>query len=424
MHPMLIESGLFGKGLVKINTLQGVARYNDALAEIGIPATELPEFQIDGIGWSPEIAHERKNTAYLVHGNANQFGIIATPDQYKRPIHMQTNSFDRRVITDFFEVHMREIADCTTTTFVNVEYVTSLIDYETPKDFLMLDQVVVRASTGGLAEVVEEQKELVAEFNAPGPQWFNRDLRAKILASGEKYGDVLNRHTEIPEFKFSLTGNFWTRAFGGVFVLRVGRDSIIVVENDEHLTRIAPSDGERYQAFSLSTKKALLECLIDEGLLEFDAKWWQDNPEEIAKVIDNLIADIVCGAEPNCEYESIKSGRRKSIVLAQKSETGRTISELQRFVALIMQPRSKRTTVELPEELALYLVRPSSKLGQIYQEVLWTLLLRLQENPTDLLKLYTLDKERFFKLFDTWPLSKQKWAVNDISRRYQPQMNQ
>ena len=55
MDQMLIDSGLFGRGLVPIATPKGVAMFNEALGTLGIGPTKLTRFDIDGIGWSPQI---------------------------------------------------------------------------------------------------------------------------------------------------------------------------------------------------------------------------------------------------------------------------------------------------------------------------------------------------------------------------------
>ena len=48
-----------------------VERYNQCLLKLGFEPTKLKSFSIDGIGWSPEIAEEKKELHYLNHGEAN-----------------------------------------------------------------------------------------------------------------------------------------------------------------------------------------------------------------------------------------------------------------------------------------------------------------------------------------------------------------
>ena len=43
-----------------------VERYNKCLVKLGFTKTKLKTFSIDGIGWSPEIAEEKKNL-HLTH---------------------------------------------------------------------------------------------------------------------------------------------------------------------------------------------------------------------------------------------------------------------------------------------------------------------------------------------------------------------
>ncbi|MGC1633256.1 MAG: DUF6638 family protein, partial [Gelidibacter sp.] len=62
-----------------------VERYNQCLKTLGIAETKLSSFSIDGIGWSPEIAEEKKENHYLNNGEANPNGIIITPLQKGRP---------------------------------------------------------------------------------------------------------------------------------------------------------------------------------------------------------------------------------------------------------------------------------------------------------------------------------------------------
>lgn len=55
----LRNAGLFGGDMV---TLSGslAKRYNECLAMLGVTPTKLKIFSIDGIGWSPELAVEKK----------------------------------------------------------------------------------------------------------------------------------------------------------------------------------------------------------------------------------------------------------------------------------------------------------------------------------------------------------------------------
>ena len=60
----LKEANLYQSELIPVSG-KLVERYNKCLKTLGFKETQLTSFSIDGIGWSPEIAEERKNVQYL-----------------------------------------------------------------------------------------------------------------------------------------------------------------------------------------------------------------------------------------------------------------------------------------------------------------------------------------------------------------------
>lgn len=53
-----------------------VERYNQCLKTLGFSPTELTSFSIDGIGWSPEIAEEKKELLYLNHAKPMRMPLL------------------------------------------------------------------------------------------------------------------------------------------------------------------------------------------------------------------------------------------------------------------------------------------------------------------------------------------------------------
>ena len=97
----LIEAGLFGRGLVPVENRTMVARYNACLKDMGLAPTNLKKFQIDKMGWSPEVAAEQKDEYYLSHGDANPLAIILTPEQATAPIYFPMHSFDWKLMARY-----------------------------------------------------------------------------------------------------------------------------------------------------------------------------------------------------------------------------------------------------------------------------------------------------------------------------------
>ncbi|MCI5223386.1 MAG: hypothetical protein D3924_12105, partial [Candidatus Electrothrix sp. AR4] len=68
---LLKQKGLHGGGLIEISSAQMINRYNDALISMGFKPTALQHFSVDMLGWSPEIATEKKSIYYLTNSLAN-----------------------------------------------------------------------------------------------------------------------------------------------------------------------------------------------------------------------------------------------------------------------------------------------------------------------------------------------------------------
>ncbi len=429
MDQALIDSGLFGRGLVVIDTPKGVAMYNEALADLGIEPTALKKFSIDGIGWSPEIAAERGNTGYLGHGPANRVAIIVSPDQAGKPIFLPTYSFKRRLVQNFLARSMREVADITQDTCVRLEFENQMLDYQSPQDILYLDEVTVEASAGKLMENAAAQRDLVDSFNKPELGYNDptliRQLCGKIIESATECGDLRRRRTEIPPFKFSLIGNFWSRIFGGVFVLRAGADSILIVEDESWLSQIQPEKGQRYQAFGISDVDGIIRCLEEEDMFKLDLKSYR-KPEaaaELDKLEHFVTIDALCSIDPDCDT-SMSVSKQKGVLTTNKDKVPSVLADLQKFRRSLKSEITGKAMPRVTEALKLLLLRPNERLDyDQYQRILWMLLQRLQKDPPDVLKLYTYDKERFFALFDTWTPAKKKWAAKYVSANYVPEMN-
>ncbi|HMC01497.1 MAG TPA: DUF6638 family protein, partial [Flavobacteriaceae bacterium] len=100
----LKEANLYRSELIPVSG-KLVERYNQCLKTLGFKPTKLKSFSIDGIGWSPEIAEEKKEIYYLNNGEANAHGIIITPLQNNKPVYTPFHTFDREVMKFVFRTH-------------------------------------------------------------------------------------------------------------------------------------------------------------------------------------------------------------------------------------------------------------------------------------------------------------------------------
>lgn len=411
MTEELIKAKLYGGGLVRIRSAALVERYNRCLERLGAAPTKLAEFRIDGMGWSPEVAEEKGEQNYLCPDIASQAAIIVSLDQRKMPIYVPFSSYTRRLVGAFFSRYKDEIADITSTNVIALAIDHGISRIKEPHELLAIDHVVVTTMTDSLVmAAAREQHGLVDRFLADDEAWLNEELRQSIIASGEQHGDLRRRKLDIPEMRFDDLRSFHVRLFGGVFVIRTeeGKEDVLVVEDK---ASVSPGTMRRSNVFHVLDRK-LIESLYSLGVIEVDFDWYQKNPEEINMMLECMMADTVCSGAGDVDYISLSPVQRKRLASDKLPDAFHELERLRKMLSRNVAP----SFGDLSRETQLLLLRPHERLPNWYQEVIWQLLLRItQINP---LQLYAYDKNLFFRIFDTWPASKQMWAVNLIASNH------
>jgi hypothetical protein len=415
----LIQAKLFGAGLVDVYTSTFVGRYNSCLEQLGIKPTKLTRFRIDCVGWSPEVAEEKGEPLYLSHGIPNQLAVILTPDQRKRPIYYPFNSFERRLIDTFFARYEAEIADITSTNAVAIVIDQGLTEFTTPQDLLYIDHVTVTASTdGGLMEAATGQRQLAGRFMDEQEGWFDPNLRAALMDSGKRYGDLRQRRLEIPEMQFEDLRSFYTVALGGVFVIRTepDKEDLLVVQDKELL-----GTGKRHPKNVLWIHDPrLIDRLLNDDIVAIDFDWFREHPEELAHKLECLVAGALCTSNPEINFCELNPAQRKMAIKAARQSMPASYFELER-VRKMLEQGAYPEVADLSRESRLALLHPSQSLPPWYRSVVWQLICRLTH--FDPLRLYVADKNRFFELYQSWPESMRIWAVKTVDRLYRPHIS-
>ena len=227
----LKQANLYRSELIPVSG-KLVERYNKCLKTLGFKETKLKSFSIDGVGWSPEIAEEKNDMQYLNHGEANPHGIIISPLQKGKPVYLPFHSFDREMMQHVFRTHGRKINDITRDSAICIDFDQAIDVFYEPLDVLKYDDVSITFRLiDQLEDKQKEQLRLVDKFNH-GNNFIDEDLHQELLDSAKAYGDLRNRDLRLHALHFT-TGSFYTRAFGGVYLLRDFIKPIVVFEDKE-----------------------------------------------------------------------------------------------------------------------------------------------------------------------------------------------
>ncbi len=409
---LLREAGLYGEGLFAVRTPEMRDRYNKCLEAAGIAPTALARFGVDGMGWSPEVAEEKRDRQYLSQGDANQLAVILSPDQSECPIYHPLHSFDLPMMARYYSSVLPQVGDITRDTGIWLDIDLGITAFSCPRDLLLVDGVSVRtAAVGNILEAAREQQELVRRFRRAGDSWFDPQLRRQIIASAVANGDLRERRLEIPAMAFAGTRNFHTRALGGVFVLRdVKTLQAILVCANGMLAEEGADDG--VAVVSLGDPD-LPTLLMEAGLADIDFDWYMTQVPLLERMHESLLAETVCGEDPNLDFDKLTSGQKKGHIKRLQHVLPASFFELERLMKRLQKPGFVNVG-EFSPELQKRLLHPAVSLDPALRDLVWDLLVKL--GASDVVRLYRHDKGMFFDQYATWTESRKRWVTGFLKR--------
>jgi len=401
----LIEAGLFGRGLVQVDSSVLVKRYNDALEHLGLEQTKLKTFQIDQMGWSPEIADEKGNDYYLSHGASNPLAIILTPEQASAPVYFPFHSFDWRMMYQWFKTHKVQIQEVTKETAICLDLDEEVDHFAAPSDLLMVQEVMVRASTpSGLMDHARRQHALVHRWNTEDDVHLDEELLLALVQTAQEQGDLRKRSLIIRDFQFSDVTDFYSKKFGGAFVLRSQNSDPRIFARDMSVV----DDHTVFKA-----DETALEYLLEHGYVETSINWWQDHLFRLKVIAESFLVDVLDKEEARLDYGAVSKIKRKALLQKYQSQLDEHL-ELTRV-------RSSLKRGEMPEassEIMMYLFHPSDSLSNSSREVVWQLLTYIQGGRFVPL-MYRHQKTAFVEGYaKKWKNPRRSWALARVQEFY------
>lgn len=404
----LKQAKLYGSGLVPLSGSLA-KRYNECLAMLGVKATTLSHFNIDGMGWSPEVAKEKDNNYYLNIGDANPNAIIISPAQKGKPVFMPSHSFDRDVMHAVFTAYSKQISDITKDSALCVHLDQQVDAFYEPFDLLKYEHIRVSFQLLNRLEDQQKEQEKLVDLFHEGNNFIDRQLHQKLLDSAKKYGDLRGRKLHLEPLALTIS-SFYTRAFGGVFLLRDFIKDIMVFEDEEMFKKAIKDTHHDVMLFHISHDE-LMTTLTNHFIAEIDLNSTTKTPNyvrikshrfaEMLKEVDHPINEILSNPFLHKKYlnELSLEDRKKLMGLELYLEK------------LAVNNQTKREDI-VEEILYKSLHKPHSSLEPEHQELVWKLLNKIA--PVDPLHLFWYDKEDFYSTYKTWKPSYQDWVIEMI----------
>ncbi|MCI5050723.1 MAG: hypothetical protein MRY57_00225 [Candidatus Pacebacteria bacterium] len=419
---LLKELKLINHGLIEINSSLLIKRYNDALSLIGLAPTQLKTFFIDGWGWSPEIAKEKDDKFYLSHGLENPYAIILTPEQKNVSVYMPTHSFDKQILKKIFLEFEPQIHDLTMKTAIVVECDQEISRYVNAEDLLGIEYFMLNFKTvGDLSSKKKEQQQLESEFYKNPMAWSNHDLREQLVESYAIYGVLAKKKYYLPSLPFSNVQCFYTKAFGGTFVInsisKYLPQPLLIHEKKTKKAEKIRGQAAGHMEFNLQDPK-LITYLKKRNVIGVYEEKLREEIDDINRLLHCEVVNAISDKEPELLIRELSTPQLDGYIhnYLEKKRLGKVFSNLECLCSDLKKNRSIDITELLPETRN-HLLRPNPMLDDETRRVIWRILLKV--NSFDVFRLYVYDKEEFFKEYLSWPLGKRHWVAHYIAERYQ-----
>ncbi|MCI5128453.1 MAG: hypothetical protein D3907_08125 [Candidatus Electrothrix sp. AUS3] len=410
---LLKQKGLHGSGLIRITSARMIERYNWALVSMGFQPTGLKRFSVDMFGWSPEVATEKRSIYYLTHSLANPMGIIISIHQRHAPVYFPYHSFDRSMISSFFDRFAVEIMDITTTDALCIDLENGISSYASLEDLLLVDSFILRAETPHrLIAGAKKQQQLIADFLKSDTLWEDKEKRQQIIDSSKKYGDLRQRKVCIADFAYPNIEIFYTEALGGVYILQHPADAkqpvFVICKALDRLNCTGMTDKD-VQVLPIDQKN-LLRDLRKANFFQLDMTLYQKKPELLEYKKELLLANFICEQEQS--YKGWSEMRKKNFIASHAKEIPPLFFIIERLQKCFAAGKPFYE-VPLSVELFDYLTVPHRRMPATYQTALENLLSEL--DPSDPIRLFKYNKQRFYTEYKKYPPCKKQWVAELVA---------
>ncbi|WP_452220711.1 DUF6638 family protein [Lacinutrix salivirga] len=405
----LKQANLYRSELIPISG-KLVERYNKCLVQLGFTATKLAAFSIDGKGWSPEIAEEKGTIHYLNNGEANPHGIIITPLQKGKPVYIPFHTFDKAMMQYVFRIHGEKINNITRDSAICLDFDQKIDTFYEPLDVLKYQNINIHFHLiDNLNAVQEEQFRLIDTFKSSN-NFIDETLHAKLLDSAKTYGDLRHRDLSLHSLQYA-SNSFFTRAFGGVYVLRDFISDIVVFEDFKWYKEAIKDTTYDVLIYHISQPE-LMEKLRSHSIIECDLETIVKSPryERVKKF--EFAAALKETQHPKHEILS-NNVLFKSYLNKIDIESRKRIMSVERYLEKLEMSNEFKLSDIVDAKLYEALHEPHSSLEAKHFDLIWKLLINIA--PKDVLFLYWYDKEEFYKVYDTWDDSFKDWVIDTIS---------
>ena len=414
----LIDNELMYGGMLRINQPHMIARYNAALAALGLPATKLASISVDATGYSPQVAEEFGDPHYLDPHGVNRRFIILSPDQGTLPVTNINFSYTTDLVHAFFRENDEALKILTLKDVVYGEIDNSTYRIGDLEDILSIKRVEFIVKTADkLLDKSHLLKTLIDKFESDHDSWRNDELIEEILELARACGDPRHNNLVPRRTKFEQR-SFWTRHFGGIYVFHDEDSSgaVVIGEPDKPEFALGQHSLKRY--LPLSAYEDIYTYLYVTDRVELWNAAWLDRSDILNLRIKQYVLAAMARAKPDMDLVSLD----ETVIKSWVRENFDKISEDGAFPFLTRMHKNAFNG----SEINLDDVRPDLRFLTMRANPdhpdHWVVNRLLSEYvPFDFLTRFIVNKEAFYDDYQSFESKFRDYVVHAVTTTYFPE---
>ena len=271
----LIEYNLIYGRLLTISEPHLIERYNRALEAFGLPKTKLEKFQIDMMGYSPQVAEDIGVPMFLEQDISKRFFILITPEQENLPVVGTCYSNTAGLLHVFFEKNSRAIRLATIKDVLYGEIDDNLLVINDITDLLSIEQVEfkVRSAEDVLIKADKLRRRIDRLMEVPSA-WRDDQMINEMIDLAKVTGDIRNNEL-VPDQLVFRHNSYYLDHFGGVYVFLDNKKFTIIC--DSRAPGFRRASPWKVDYIAIDDKHAIYEFLARSGRIQLPQASWLKN---------------------------------------------------------------------------------------------------------------------------------------------------
>lgn len=411
----LENSRLIFGSLLRVEAPHLVERYNKALIAFGLPPTEMRSFRIDMTGYSPEVAEELGDQAYLDPNGVNRRFIILTPEQEKLPVVHTQFSNTAGLMHEFFDGNRRVISAVTIKDALYGEIEEPVAVVNDIEDLLKINEVTFRVfSADGLLSKATELRMLADTLTTSQEGWRDDDMLTRMVDLAQTTGDI-RQNPLVPDKLVFPHLSYWTAHFGGIFLFH--DDKAMTVICDSEAPGFRRSRPWEVSYIDIDDHERIFDYLAKTGRLQLPQASWVERSGLYTHRGLMAVHDLIRRTAPDLDLTGIDAVWLQTWM--QRNAREIAADGLYPFFQEALR------MIELGGHIRMSEIAPSRRLLLVradpaHQDKWLVNRLIARASPFDFVSRFIFDKQGFYDAYATYPENYRRHVVAHLTNTYLP----